>query len=73
MPFVQMENITNFLAACKNLGVAEVDLFVTVDLFEAKNMLQVQNCLDKLRIRFDGGEVRFQFSSKKAHFFRSWD
>lgn len=35
----------------------DVDLFVTVDLYEAKNMLQVQHCLDKLRIRFGGEKV----------------
>lgn len=35
----------------------EVDLFVTVDLFEAKNMLQVQHCLDKLRLRFGGEKI----------------
>ena len=78
MPFVQMENISNFCTACKSVGLSvyfnvsscllffmvlvfinfqEVDIFVTVDLYEAKNMLQVQHCLDKLRIRF-GGQVR---------------
>jgi len=54
MPFVQMENINNFLTGCKNCGLSDVDLFVTVDLYEAKNMLQVQHCLDKLRVRFGG-------------------
>lgn len=36
MPFKQMENISNFLKACRVLGVAEHDLFETVDLFEQK-------------------------------------
>jgi len=36
MPFKQMENISNFLKACRALGVAEHDLFETVDLYEAK-------------------------------------
>ena len=41
MPFVQMENVNSFLVASKQLGVPDVDLFMTVDLFEAKNMVQV--------------------------------
>ena len=36
MPFKQMENISNFLKACRTLGVAEHDLFETVDLCEGK-------------------------------------
>eukprot|EP00013_Stygamoeba_regulata_P027828 CAMPEP_0177662810 /NCGR_PEP_ID=MMETSP0447-20121125/19539_1 /TAXON_ID=0 /ORGANISM="Stygamoeba regulata, Strain BSH-02190019" /LENGTH=159 /DNA_ID=CAMNT_0019168501 /DNA_START=32 /DNA_END=511 /DNA_ORIENTATION=- len=39
MPFIQMENIGNYLDACKNvLGVPDHVLFQTVDLYEAKNM-----------------------------------
>jgi len=41
MPFVQMENIGAYIAACKKLGIPEHYLFVTVDLFEGKNMAQV--------------------------------
>jgi len=41
MAFMQMENINSFLAACKNFGVPQSDLFMTVDLFEEKNMNQV--------------------------------
>jgi hypothetical protein len=36
MPFKQMENVSNFLKACRGLGVAEHDLFETVDLYEEK-------------------------------------
>jgi transgelin len=34
--------------ACKQLGVPETDLFMTVDLFEAKNMVQVIQTLHSL-------------------------
>ena len=36
MPFKQMENISNFLKSCRQVGVAEHDLFETVDLYEQK-------------------------------------
>jgi hypothetical protein len=36
IPFKQMENISNFLKACRVVGVPEHDLFETVDLYEAK-------------------------------------
>jgi hypothetical protein len=36
MPFKQMENISNFLKACRSLGVAEFDVFETTDLYEQK-------------------------------------
>ncbi|GMI12460.1 hypothetical protein TrLO_g2941 [Triparma laevis f. longispina] len=48
MPFKQMENISNFLKACRVLGVAEHDLFETVDLFEQKDLGVVVNCLHAL-------------------------
>jgi len=38
MPFVQMENINSYVAACKAYGLSESDLFLTVELYEAKNM-----------------------------------
>jgi hypothetical protein len=53
MPFVQMvafhssiqltrkENISCYLNACSSLGLATHDLFQTVDLYEEKNMNQV--------------------------------
>ncbi|KAJ3070081.1 Muscle-specific protein 20 [Podochytrium sp. JEL0797] len=41
MAFKQMENINNFLLAAEKLGVNRHELFQTVDLFEAKNMVQV--------------------------------
>jgi len=45
MPFKQMENITNFIRACRKLGVLEKDLFSTVDLHEEKNLKVVQICV----------------------------
>ncbi|XP_041475166.1 muscle-specific protein 20-like [Lytechinus variegatus] len=43
MAFKQMENIGNFLTGCENLGMNKVDLFQTVDLYEAGNIPQVVN------------------------------
>ncbi|CAM9153856.1 unnamed protein product [Laminaria digitata] len=45
MPFKQMENISNFLKACRTLGVAEHSLFETVDLFENKDLGLVVRCV----------------------------
>lgn len=45
MPFKQMENIGNFLKRAEKLGVPAFDRFQTVDLFEAKNLDQVINCI----------------------------
>ncbi|KAJ1824347.1 Protein kinase of the Mitotic Exit Network, partial [Coemansia sp. RSA 2599] len=41
LPFTQMENISNFLAAARKLGLKSTDLFQTVDLYEGKNMPRV--------------------------------
>ncbi|KAJ6254339.1 muscle-specific protein [Anaeramoeba flamelloides] len=48
MPFTQMENVNGFLMAAKSLGVSESDLFMTVDLYEEKNLPQVVQCLHAL-------------------------
>lgn len=47
MPFVQMENISHFLRACKAppLNMQEHDVFLTVDLYESKDPAQVLQCL----------------------------
>jgi len=39
--FVQMENINKFLTGLKNIGFKAQDTFMTVDLFEGKNMVAV--------------------------------
>ncbi|KAK9475725.1 calponin homology domain-containing protein [Lipomyces japonicus] len=45
MPFVQMENISNFLNAASSIGLPQYDLFQTVDLYEAKDPAQVLQTL----------------------------
>jgi hypothetical protein len=40
-PFVQRENITAYLNACRQQGLKEIDLFVTADLYEGNNLLAV--------------------------------
>lgn len=45
MPFLQMENISNFLEACEKLGISKTDLFQTVDLYDKVNMVQVVNTI----------------------------
>ncbi|KAA8893666.1 hypothetical protein FN846DRAFT_501965 [Sphaerosporella brunnea] len=47
MPFVQMENIAQFLAAITNppVSLQPHDRFLTVDLFEKKDPAQVLQCL----------------------------
>jgi len=44
-PFKQMENIGNFLKALDHLNIAKTDQFMTVDLYENKNLLQVVQCI----------------------------
>ncbi|MCJ1311868.1 hypothetical protein MMC25_005541 [Agyrium rufum] len=47
MPFVQMENISQFLRACQGvpIGLPPHDVFLTVDLYEAKDPAQVIQCI----------------------------
>merc|ERR1719401_2762363 len=44
-PFKQMENITYFMNAARDLGVPEASMFGTPDLYEEKNMGSVVNCI----------------------------
>lgn len=48
MPFKQMENISAFIKACRELGVMDKDVFCTVDLFESKDICAVQRCIQSL-------------------------
>lgn len=45
MPFKQMENITYFMNAARDIGVPESAMFGTPDLYEEKNMGSVMNCI----------------------------
>lgn len=44
-PFMQMENINRFLDAARAIGVPSHDLFQSIDLFERRNLKQVEICL----------------------------
>jgi len=48
MPFSEMENVGMFLKWAKSLGIADHDLFQTVDLYKANNIQQVIQCLDSI-------------------------
>ena len=48
MAFKCMENIEQFLQSASKLGVADYELFQTVDLWEKQNMFSVQTCLQSL-------------------------
>merc|ERR1712039_399113 len=45
MPFKQMENITSFVNAARDLGVPESATFSTPDLYEQKNIGSVARCV----------------------------
>jgi len=55
MPFMQMENISAFIAAAKELGVEDQYNFLTVDLFEGKNLSQVVTAIIALKRVMGGG------------------
>jgi hypothetical protein len=48
MPFKQMENINAYTQACTKIGVPQQDSFVTVDLYEGKNLPAVVRNLHSL-------------------------
>lgn len=49
LPFHKMENIENFTKAARALGVVDRYNFVTVDLWEEKNLAGVLRCLLSLK------------------------
>ncbi|EDO15752.1 hypothetical protein Kpol_1049p10 [Vanderwaltozyma polyspora DSM 70294] len=48
MPFVQMEQISNFLAFARNYGVPEDELFQTIDLYEEQDPAIVYQTLKSI-------------------------
>jgi len=54
MAFKQMENVAAFIAGARKLGVPDNYNFMTVDLYEGKNLGQVVECLISLK-RMKGG------------------
>eukprot|EP00834_Sanchytrium_tribonematis_P004275 NODE_201_length_13147_cov_1.076104.p8 type:complete len:219 gc:universal NODE_201_length_13147_cov_1.076104:5207-5863(+) len=48
LAFKQMENITRFLNEAKKVGVPDMEIFVTLDLYEAKNLNKVIECIGSL-------------------------
>jgi len=48
MPFHMMENIGIFLNGCEAIGIKQVDLFQTADLYDKTNMFQVINAIFSL-------------------------
>mmetsp|Transcript_29935 Transcript_29935/g.46346 ORF Transcript_29935/g.46346 Transcript_29935/m.46346 type:complete len:262 (-) Transcript_29935:91-876(-) len=60
MPFKCMENLQNFLAGCRVVGVLDSDLFAVPDLYEGKNMTLVLQALNSLATVAHGrGGVKF--------------
>merc|ERR1712039_1096472 len=62
-PYKKMENISNFSGACRSLGVLEKNIFSTVDLYEAKNLKGVHQCIADL-----GQAIRVSAPSFKGPF-----
>jgi len=56
LPFLQMENIHNFLNAAKELGVSPVNLFQTAELYEGSDMNKVIHTLLSLQKVLEGEE-----------------
>lgn len=66
LPFLQMENISNFLQASQKLGIPSSDLFQTVDLFEGKDMNQVMICVLSLARVVNGKPFTANFKRRNS-------
>jgi len=55
MPFKEMENIDAYLKACTSLGIPSQYLFMTVDLYEGKNLNQVVQNIISIKRKFGYG------------------
>jgi len=58
MPFKEMENIDAYLKSCTSLGIPSQYLFMTVDLYEGKNLNQVVQNVIALKRQFGYGFER---------------
>ncbi|KAI8610556.1 Myophilin [Chytriomyces sp. MP71] len=73
-PFKQMENISAFLDRAEKMGVPAHERFMTIDLYEAKNLGQVVNCIFSLsrhaaKLGFEGPVLGPKLVEKKM---RRW-
>jgi len=68
MPFKQMENIANFLQACrKDLGMKENDLFTTPDVFDERSVVNTMNgIMNFSRAATKGGFAGSSIAPKEA-------
>jgi len=55
MPFKEMENVDAYIKACATVGVPSQYSFMTVDLYEAKNLNQVVQNIMSLKRQFGYG------------------
>ncbi|EDV25252.1 uncharacterized protein TRIADDRAFT_57010 [Trichoplax adhaerens] len=74
MPFKQMENIAKFIEATNKYGVPSRDLFQTVDLYEARNMIQVLRSLEALgrqaqKLGYDGPTIGAKMATENRRSF----
>ena len=45
LAFKQMENVSGFISAARGIGLADKDVFDTIDLYEAKDIPKVIMCI----------------------------
>lgn len=65
-PFKQLDNINVFLLACKDYGVKEGELFVSLDLHEANDLAQVISSIFALeRVAFRKGWIGPRLKSRE--------
>ena len=65
-PFKQLDNINVFILACKDYGVNEGELFVSLDLHEANDLAQVISSIFALeRVAFRKGWIGPRLKSRE--------
>eukprot|EP01083_Nonionella_stella_P077002 210049_1 len=74
MPFIQRENISQYLTGCRDMGMAEITLFVTQDLFEGDNLLAVVDNIYGLsavgrKVGFAGPHIGAKLADKNVREF----